>query len=48
MKTYAHLWWYRAEFFVEREMFQMKVLEKIKTHILCPIIFFPKIVSFMR
>jgi len=29
-------------------MFQTKILEKIKTHILSPITFFPKIVPFMR
>jgi hypothetical protein len=29
-------------------MFQTKVVEKIKTHILCSITFFPKIVPFMR
>ena len=29
-------------------MFQTKVVEKIKTHILCSIIIFPKIVHFMR
>jgi hypothetical protein len=28
-------------------MFQTKVVEKIKTHILCPVIFF-KVVPFMR
>ena len=30
-----HIWSYLAEFFVECEMFQTKVVEKIKTHILC-------------
>jgi len=29
-------------------MFQTKVVEKIKTHILCPVTFFPKIVLFRR
>ena len=38
MKTYVHLW-YLAEFFLEWEMFQTKVAERIKTHILCPITF---------
>jgi len=33
MKTYVHLW-YLAEFFLEWEMFQTKLLEQIKTHIL--------------
>ena len=45
-KTYVHLW-YLAEFFLEWEMFQTKVVEKIKTHILCSVIcfifFFPKL-----
>jgi hypothetical protein len=31
MKIYAHLF-YLAEFFLEWEMFQTKVVEKIKTH----------------
>jgi hypothetical protein len=29
-------------------MFQTKVVEKIKTHILCSVTFLPKIVPFMR
>jgi len=29
-------------------MFQTKAVEKIKTHILCSVAFFPKIVPFMR
>ena len=40
MKTYVHLWQYFAEFFLEWEPFQTKVAEKIKTHILCSILFF--------
>ena len=48
MKTNIHLLSYLTEFFLELEMFQTKVVEKIKTHILCLIIFLPKIVSFMR
>jgi len=32
MKTYIHLWWYLAEFFLEGEMFQATVAEKIKKH----------------
>ena len=40
MKTYVHLWQFFAEFFLEREIFQAKVVEKIKTHMLCPIAFF--------
>jgi hypothetical protein len=42
MKTYVHLWHYLTEFFLEWEMFQTKVVEKIKTHILCSITFFWK------
>jgi hypothetical protein len=40
MKTNTHFWSYLAQFFLEREMFQTKVVEKIKTHILCSITFF--------
>jgi hypothetical protein len=29
-----------AEFFLEEEMFQTKVVVEIKTHILCPVIIF--------
>ena len=32
MKTETHFLSYLAHFFVERKMFQTKVLEKIKTH----------------
>jgi hypothetical protein len=39
MKTYVHLWQYLAKFFLEWEMFQTKVVDKIKTHILCSITF---------
>ena len=31
MKTFTHLWQYLAEFFLERETFRTKVVEKIKT-----------------
>jgi hypothetical protein len=33
MKTFSHVEQYLAEFFLEWELFQIKVLEKIKTHI---------------
>ena len=33
-------WSYLAQFFLEWEMFQIKVVEKTKTHILCSITFF--------
>ena len=38
MKTCLHLW-FLALFFLKSEMFQTNVVEKIKTHILCSIIF---------
>jgi len=38
MKTDLHFWSYLAHFFSEREMFQTKVVEIIKTHILCSVI----------
>jgi hypothetical protein len=34
MKTYVHLCHYLAEFFLEWQMLQTKVVEKIKTHVL--------------
>jgi hypothetical protein len=39
MKTYVYLRYYLAAFFWEWETFQTKVVEKIKTHILCSITF---------
>ena len=47
MKTFSRLWQYFAEFFLEWEMFQIKDVEKIKTHILCSVTFFSKIVPLM-
>jgi hypothetical protein len=41
MKTFSHLR-HVAKFFAEWEMFQIKVIEKIKTHILCSITVFRK------
>jgi hypothetical protein len=41
MKTYVHLWSYAAEY-LKSEMFQTKVVEKIKTHILCSVTFCPR------
>jgi hypothetical protein len=35
-----NLWHYLADFFSEWEMFQIKVVEKIKKHALCTIFFF--------
>jgi hypothetical protein len=40
MKTYGHLRQYLAQFPLEWEMLETKVVEKIKTHILGSIIFF--------
>ena len=48
MKSYVHLWYYLAEFVLEWKMLQEKVVEKMKTHILCSLYFFPKILPFMR
>jgi hypothetical protein len=39
MKAYVHLWSYVAQYFLEWEMFYTEVVEKIKTHILCSMIF---------
>ena len=39
MKTNIHFLSYLAQFFLEWEMLQTKVVEKIKTHILCSITF---------
>jgi hypothetical protein len=42
MKTYAYLWQYLVGFFLEWQILQTKVVEKIKTHIFCSITFSPK------
>jgi hypothetical protein len=42
MKTNIHVWSHLAQFFLEWEMFRTKVVEEIKTHILCPLTFFFK------
>jgi hypothetical protein len=42
MNTFSHLWQYLVKLFLEWEMFQTKVVEKIKTHILCSVTFFRK------
>jgi len=36
-RLYVDLWKYLPEFFLERQMFQTKVLQKIKTHITCSV-----------
>jgi len=40
MKTNTHFLLYLTQFFVEWEMFQTKVVEKIKTHVLYSVFFF--------
>ena len=42
MKTKIHFPPHLAQFFLEWKIFQIKVVEKIKTHILCSITFFPR------
>ena len=37
MKTYVRVCQHLAQFFLEWEMFQTKVVDKAKTHILCSI-----------
>jgi hypothetical protein len=48
MKTGIRFWSYLAHFFSEWEIFQAEVVDNLKTHILCSISFFSKIVPFMR
>ena len=48
MKTFSHLWQYLAELFLEWEMFQLKVVDKIKTYILCSETFSPENHTFKR
>jgi hypothetical protein len=43
MKTHIHCWSYLAHIFLEWEMFQKRVVQKIKTHILCAITSFRKL-----
>jgi hypothetical protein len=42
MKTNIHLSLFLSQFFLEWEMFQTKVIEKIKTHFMCSNLFFGK------
>jgi hypothetical protein len=42
MKTNIHFLSYLSQFCLELEIFQTKVVEKIKTHILCSVTFFRK------
>jgi hypothetical protein len=41
MKSFSHLWQYLAEFFLECEIFEVNVAEKIKILILYSVTFFP-------
>jgi hypothetical protein len=41
VKNNVHLWLF-TDFFLEWEIFQTKVIEKIKTHILCSVTFLPR------
>jgi hypothetical protein len=43
MKNNIHFWSYLAHFFLEWEMFQKELVEKIKTQILCLISVFRKL-----
>jgi len=47
MTTNIHVLSYLIQFFLEWEMFATKIVEKIKTHTVCPIKF-SKIVQFMK
>jgi hypothetical protein len=40
MDAFSDLWQYLAYFFLEWEMFQVKLVEKMKTHVLCYVTFF--------
>jgi hypothetical protein len=44
MKTNIHFVKYLAHFFLEYEMFQTKVIDRITTHILCSVTFFNRAV----
>jgi hypothetical protein len=48
MKTNINFLSYLANFFLDREMFQAKVVGRIKIHILFSITIFPKVVLFIR
>jgi hypothetical protein len=47
MKSYVHLWYYFAEFFLECKIFETEFVEKIKTHFMFSNFFSDK-VPFMR
>jgi hypothetical protein len=43
MKTDIHFWSHFAHFLIKWKMFQVKIVEKIKTHILCSVTFHQKL-----
>jgi hypothetical protein len=47
MKTDTHFWSHLAHFFLERDVFQTKVVEEIKTHLLYSILFYHAICEVM-
>jgi len=47
MNTYVTLWLYLAEFFLQRELFRINIIDRNKTHFMFNSLF-PKIVLFMR
>jgi hypothetical protein len=40
MKMFSHLWQYLIDIFLEWEMFQIKIVEKTKTHVLRSVTFY--------
>ena len=46
MKTNIHFLSYLAHFFLQQEMFQTQVVEKLDTQIICSMTFFSKIVLY--
>jgi hypothetical protein len=42
MKSNVHFWSYLPQLFLLSDTFQVKVVEKVKTHILCSVIVFRK------
>jgi hypothetical protein len=47
-KSYLHLWYCPTELYATWKMFLTNVVEKGKIHILCSIIFYLKVVPFLR
>jgi len=44
MKPFVPLWSHVTQLYLEWKMFQTKVVEKIKTRTLCPVIFFKSVI----